>query len=264
MLRMGWVVGVLAMVLGTTAWANKEVARVNGRVLTEKDMTAVLSGMNDGMRASLLSDKASRNQIIETLIDQELLAERAEKEGLDKTQEYKDALENFRKQFLSQRLLALRMEPKVTDSAAKKYFESNKMLFSTEVIVAQHILLENEAEAKDVLAKAKAAGADFQALAEKFSKDPSAKNNRGDLGAFTRDRMVPEFTNAAFSAKIGEIVGPVKTSFGWHIIKVTDKKPGQVLGYEEVELKVKSTLRNIYAQQLVAELRKSAKVTRTP
>jgi parvulin-like peptidyl-prolyl isomerase len=76
--------------------------------------------------------------------------------------------------------------------------------------------------------------------------------------------MVPEFTNAAFSAKIGEIVGPVKTSFGWHIIKVTDKKPGQVLGYDEVELKVKSTLRNIYAQQLVAELRKSAKVTRTP
>jgi peptidyl-prolyl cis-trans isomerase C len=261
--KSGWF-GVLVMLLATSAWANKEVARVNGRVLTEKDMAAVLSGMNDGMRASLLSDRASRNQIIETLIDQELLSERAEKEGLDKTQEYRDALANFRKQYLSQRLLALRMEPKITDSAAKKYFESNKMLFSTEMIAAQHILLDNEAEAKDVLAKAKAPGANFQNLAEKFSKDPSAKNNRGDLGTFTRDRMVPEFTNVAFSAKVGEVVGPVKTSFGWHIIKVTDKKPGQVLGYEEVELKVKSTLRNIFAQQLVAELRKNAKVTRNP
>ncbi len=250
------------VVLNAQAAPDTKVADVNGRPITDRDLESALSNFNEGQRATILGNKASKARVVDTLIEQELLSEAAEKEGLEKSQEYKDALAAFRKQFLSNRLLALKLSPKVTESAAKKYYERNIHLFSTDTVTASHILLESEAEAKDVLAKAKANGADFNALAEKFSKDPSAKNNRGNIGTFPRERMVPEFSKAAFQAKTGEIVGPVKTDFGWHVIKVTDKFIGKPMNYEEVELKVKSALRAELTQELISGLRKTAKIQR--
>jgi len=86
------------------------------------------------------------------------------------------------------------------------------------------------------------------------------KNNRGDLGFFGRDKMVPEFTEPAFEAKDGQIIGPIKTQYGYHVIKVIEKKIGKPLDYAEVEYRVRSDLRNEIAQTYVAQLRKQAKV----
>ena len=145
-------------------------------------------------------------------------------------------------------------------SVRKKFYEKNKNRYSTDMVHAQHILVATEEQAREMLKKAKAPGADFQELAEKNSKDPSAKNNRGDLGFFGRDRMVPEFTEPAFKASEGEIIGPVKTGYGYHVIKIIKKKFGKVMDFADVELKAQNDLRQELAQSFVGKLRKDAKV----
>ncbi|MBC7691089.1 MAG: peptidylprolyl isomerase [Methylotenera sp.] len=239
-----------------------EIAKVNNRPITDRDVQMSLSGFNEGQRKNVLSDANSRREIVSNIIDQELLTQEGEKQKLDQDQDYKDALNGFRKQYLSSKLLQKNLASKLTDSAAKKYYESHKMNYSTDQIQVQHILIADEAKALEVLKKAQAPNADFQELAEKFSKDPSAKNNRGDIGVITRDSpFVAEFKNAAFESKKGEIVGPIKTLYGYHIIKVVDKKIGKPLEYDEVELKVKNDLRQEFVQVYVAQLRKAAKVS---
>ena len=254
------VAGVLAVMLVQPAWS-KELAKVNGKPITSKDLEQALGSFNEGQRENILADTASRRHILLSLIDEELLAQKAEKDKLDQDQEYKDAAAMFRKHYLANRALQKDLTSKVTDKAAKKFYENNKARFSTDEVHAQHILVTTEAEAKEILKKAKEPNADFMKLAEENSKDPSAKNNRGDLGFFTRDAMVGPFTDAAFGASAGEIVGPVKTSYGYHIIKVVEKKLGKPLEFTEVELKVKDQLRQELTQEYVGKLKDEAKVS---
>ena len=125
----------------------------------------------------------------------------------------------------------------VTDEKAKAFYDENAERFKREEEVqASHILLKvekdtseadakaQEAKAKDIFKKAKAKGADFAALATEFSEGPT-QSRGGDLGFFSRKRMVPAFSDAAFKAKTGDVIGPIKTEFGYHIIKVTDRRP---------------------------------------
>jgi peptidyl-prolyl cis-trans isomerase C len=237
-----------------------ELAKVNGKAVTDKDLTLALSGLNEGQREGVLKDPASRRQILVNVIDQELLAQEAEKEKLDQDQDFKDAQSAFRKQYLATRLVMKNLGNKMTDSAAKKYYQAHKYKFSTDRVHAQHILLEDESKAKDVLKKAKEPNADFQELAEKLSRDPSAKNNRGDLGVFGRDQMAADFTEAAFNAEQGEIVGPIKTTYGYHLIKVIEKKIGKALEFDEVELRVKNELRQELIRTYVGKLKQQAKI----
>jgi peptidyl-prolyl cis-trans isomerase C len=249
----------IALVLGVTGYA-AEVAKVNGQSITDKDMQAALSSLNEGQRKSVMKDGNSRRELLSSLIDQELLVEQAGKEKLDQDQEYKDALNSFRRNYLASRVLQKNLGSKMTDSAAKKFYEQNKRRYSTDQVHAMHILVDDEAKAKEILKQAKDPAADFQAMAEKMSKDPSAKNNRGDLGFFGRDRMVPEFTDAAFGASAGDVVGPVKTAFGYHVIKVVERKAGKPLNYDEVELRVKNELRQELTQNYLGTLKKQAKI----
>jgi parvulin-like peptidyl-prolyl isomerase len=220
-----------------------------------------LSSMNDGMRENVLKDSNTRRQIVNALIEQEVLVDEAVKEKLDQDQDYKDALAMFRKQYLSNRALQKNLGSKMTDSAAKKYYESNKSQYSTDQVHAMHILLNDEEKAKEVLKLVKAKDADFQAIAASYSRDPSAKNNRGDIGVFGRNApFEPAFLEAAFSGSSGEIVGPVKTSFGYHIIKIVDKKIGKAMTYDEVEMRVKQDLGRTLRDSYVGKLRKEAKI----
>ena len=253
---------VVATVPGfqNVAWSS-QVATVNGKSITDKDMVQALGSVNETQRKDVLDDANSRRQLLNSLIEQELLIQESEKEKLDQDSDYKTALEAFRKQYLTNRVLAKNLSGKFTESAAKRYYESHKTRYSTEQVHAMHILVSDETKALEVMKLAEAPNADFQALAEKYSKDPSAKNNRGDIGFFGRDRMVSEFTNAAFSAKDGEIVGPVKTAYGYHIIKVVERKPGKVLEYSDVESKVKSDLQQELATTYMTNLRSQAKIS---
>lgn len=244
----------------TMAADDTVLANVNGKNITQIDLEMALASLPEGQRATILKDENNRRTLISRLVEQELLSQQASKEKLDQTKDYLAAVEAFKKQYLSAKVLEKNLADKLGESQVKKYYENNKAFFSTDQVHALHILLNSEEEAQKVLKDLKNPKADFQAIAEKISKDPTAKNNRGDLGYFTRDKMVPEFSVAAFNAKKGTIVGPVKTLFGYHIIKVVDRKVGSIPNYDEISVRVKSQYKESLVREYVKKLRDTAKV----
>ncbi len=261
--RVGVLVGITAsvMMLGMATAFSGEIANVNGKAITESDLVTALSGMNEGQRQSFLRDPSNRREILQSLIEQELVVQEGEKAKLDQEPEYQKALAQFRRQYLAARMMDRSLSSKMTEAGAKKWYSAHKSDYSTDRVMVQHILLSSEAEAKDMLVKAKAQGADFMELAEKYSKDPSAKNNRGEVGGVTKDSPFDQsFKDAAFRTQAGEIAGPVRTSFGYHLIKVTERSVGRVLDYSEVELRVKNDFRSALVRDWVGRLRTSSKV----
>lgn len=254
------------MIICTVIWsaavsAAVIIAKVNGKPITDSDVKTALSGFSPGQQASVLNDQNSRRQILDNLIDRELLLQEAKKSKLEETEEFKKAVREFSEQFLSNKVLERNLSSKLSEAAAKRYYEAHKRKFSTDRVHVQHILVNSEAQARDVLKKAGAKGTDFQKLAETISKDPSAKNNRGDLGFITRNSpFVDEFKEAAFTGSEGTLVGPVKTLYGYHVIKVIDKKIGRPLNYDEVELMVKNELRQELIRNYVTNLKRQAKI----
>lgn len=237
-----------------------DLAHVNNKVITDKDVQTALSGFNEGQRRQILNDMNSKREIVNTLIEQELMVQEAEKQKLDQDSDYQTALKAFRRQYLTGKLISKNVAPKITETSAKKFYTLNKKRYSTDKVQVQHILVADEKAALDLMKKARG-GEDFQTLAEKYSKDPSAKNNRGDIGVITRDSpFVAPFKNAAFDAKKGEITGPVKTLYGYHIIKVIDKDVGKALNYEEVELAVKNELQKELLDNYIIQLKKQAAI----
>ena len=156
----------------------------------------------------------------------------------------------------------LRAKVTVTPQEIESYYNSNVQQFQTpEQVRASHILIKtdgkNEADAKkqadDILKQAKAPGADFAALAKKYSEDDGSKANGGDLDYFTRGRMVPEFEQAAFAMQPGQISDLVKSQFGFHIIKVVDKKPAATRSLDEVRAQIQQTLAAQHVEQQIAD-----------
>jgi len=189
--------------------------------------------------------------------------------------------DTIRKMLQQQRWLEGQIAGKteVTDEEAKKFYEENKTEFQQpETVKASHILFRvNKDDSEEVvnqkLKEAKAAegrakkGEDFAALAKELSEEPGAKESGGDLGFFPKDRMVPEFAEVAFIQKVGDISDPVRTQFGWHVIKVTDKKAAGTLPYDEVKEQLitylKAKKQEEAAQDLLKSLRDSAKIENT-
>jgi foldase protein PrsA len=149
----------------------------------------------------------------------------------------------------------------VSDADVKAYFDKNHATFDKpEQVRARHILVADPATAKIVLAKLKAGG-DWTALAKQYSTDPSTKDKGGELGFFGKGQMVPAFQDAAFGAKVGQIVGPVKSPFGYHIIQVEEKKPATKATFASVKDQIKQQLTQqqesaqvpVFMQQLRAQ-----------
>ena len=197
------------LVAGTAGAA--VVATVNQKQLTDQDLKVALGQFNEGQRTNILKDPANRRQIVLSMIDQELLNQEADRQKVGEEEQIRLAVEAFKRQQMVARLLEKNLSSRVTQAAAKKFYEQNKLLFNSDQVHAQHILVATDVEAREILAKLKDPKADFQKIAEAQSRDPSAKNNRGELGFFSRDQLDLEFTKAAFAANPGEIVGPVKT-----------------------------------------------------
>ncbi|MGB0646937.1 MAG: peptidylprolyl isomerase, partial [Bradymonadia bacterium] len=173
-------------------------------------------------------------------------------------------------------LLSKQGDLKVGETEVKDYYSKNKARYEVkEQVRARHILLKvgakdpadkanaQKAKADEVYKKTQTKGADFAALAKEFSEGPT-KARGGDLGFFAKGRMVPDFEKAAFAMKIGEISKPVKTRFGWHIIKVEEKKEGRTRGFDEVKASITKQIearKNRTAKaKLLADLKKTGKV----
>jgi len=187
--------------------------------------------------------------VVEYLIERHLLAQYAVKEGIADTDEYKRRLALYQAKALRDAYFYQKIRPMVTEDMIRKVYDDEAAkLQQTERVRARMILVATEKEAQDIEAML-AAGQKFEDLAKKYSLDGS-KDYGGDLGYFTAAEMVPEFSKATFALKVGETSQPVKTDFGWHIIRLEDRKQGAAQPYDQV----KAAIRNVLLRQKVGEV----------
>jgi peptidyl-prolyl cis-trans isomerase C len=192
--------------------------------------------------------------VVEFLVERHLLAQLANKEGIADSEDYKRRLAAYQAKALRDSYLSQVISPKVTEDEIKAVYEDeSKKVKETERIRARHILVANEKEANDIAGKI-SGGGKFEDLAKQYSLDGS-KDYGGDLGYFTAPEMVPAFSKAAFALKKGEVSKPVKTDFGWHIIKLEDRKQGAAQPYDQV----RSAIRNVLVRKKVTETLASLK-----
>ena len=200
--------------------------------------------------------------IVDNLINTRLTAAAARKEKMNELPEVKEQMMRVESEILQRLYLAKAIDDNLTDAAVKKrYDEISKNLKGEEQISARHILVDSEALAKDVIAQL-GRKADFVELAKKHSKGPSAAKG-GDLGFFTRDAMVPEFSAAAFALKDGEYTQrPVKTQFGWHVIKVDGRRLSDPPSFDQIRPKLESDMAQEMGARTLEDLRKGSSIER--
>jgi len=227
------------------------LAKVGDVKITEADLESEMQNLPDYAQ-SMFEGKEGKKRFLDEVIKKEILYQEALKKGLDKSPEFKQKLEEFKKLTLISDLLEKEIMSKsgVSEQDMKDYYEKNKADFvATSQIKASHILVKTKEDAQKILERLNN-GEKFEALAKEASIDRVSGKNGGELGYFSRGEMVPEFEKAAAMLKVGEVSKPVKTQFGYHIIKVTDKKTGPVVEFERVK--------DIIAQKLSGERQKEA------
>jgi len=237
---------------------NKVVAEVNGVKLTEMDVETLVDKLSPQLQGRFATPEGKK-EIIDHMINELLMEQAALKKGLDKDPKVAALLNSARRQILVENLTANEIvKTEVKDEQAKKWYSDNIAdLMQPEKVRASHILLKDEETAKKVLAKAKVKGADFAKLAQQYSEDPSVKENNGDLGFFTKDRMVAEFSKAAFALAPGEISDVVATQYGFHIIKLEEKQPAGAIPFDDIKPQIVNKLR---FDNFIKPLRDAAKI----
>lgn len=235
------------------------VAKVNGQPITEGDIALAEQDLTDEL--GRVPPEQRRKAILDILIDLRLMAKAARAEGLDKSPEFQARVQLLEDRALRNEFFKVDVDGKTTDEAVKKrYDEEIAKVAPQEEIQASHILVSSEAEATEII-KQLQGGADFATLAKEKSKDPGSAKMGGDLGFFAKGQMVPEFEAAAFTLDVGKFTTtPVKTKFGYHVIKVTDKRQQPLPTYDQVKDQVRQmVLRDMYVQVL-SQLRKDNQV----
>jgi peptidyl-prolyl cis-trans isomerase C len=235
------------------------IARVNGVDIKQSDLALAEEDVGADMQAA--SPEAKREHLISYLADIIMVTQAADKKNLADSPDFKRRLAFLRSKLLMGYELQQEAKTALTDEALKQtYDEAVKSMSGQEEVRARHILVEGEDEAKAILEQLKG-GADFAKLAKEKSKDPGAAEG-GDLGYFTKDQMVPEFADVAFKMYPGQLSNPVKTQFGWHVIKVEDKRIKQPPEFEKVKDQIEAYLARKAQSDFITKLRQSAKVER--
>ena len=233
------------------------VARVNGYEITAREVA--LAGEDVAPQLKDVPPKMRYPLLVQYLIERHLLAQKALKEGLANSEEYKRRLRFYQYKALRDAYFTTKIKPRVTRDKVKEIYErETKKVKPVERIRARHILVSTREEAEKILKELKA-GAKFEDLARKYSKDGS-KEFGGDLGYFTFDEMVPAFSKAAFALKVGEVSKPVKTEYGWHIIKLEDRKKIGPRPLAEVAPGIEALLLRQEVEKEVAALSKAGKI----
>jgi peptidyl-prolyl cis-trans isomerase C len=256
------IAGCLALGLfvgGPARAEDKVLARVNGVEIRQSDLALAEEELGPSLAQM---DPATKEQnVLAFLIDMNLVAKAAEDKKVQDSDDFKKRMAFTRSRLLMDSLLASEGKAATTDEAMKKVYEdASKQISGEQEVHARHILVETEDEAKQVAEELKK-GADFAELAKKKSKDPGASDG-GDLGFFTKDQMVPEFSAVAFSLEPGKISDPVKTQFGWHIIKVEEKRNRKAPQFDQVKGQIESYVTRKAQADYVAKLHQGAKIER--
>jgi len=234
------------------------VAIVNGTKITRADVIASAQTLPAEYQSKI---DAIFPALIDRLVDLTLLAEEGRKQNLQVDAEVKARIEQITNQVIQEVVIRRHLAQTMTEDAIKARYEKfvAEQPAQTE-IRASHILVATEEEAKEII-KQLEGGADFAALAKEKSTDPSAKQNGGDLGYFTASDMVPEFSQAVFALEKGESTkAPVKSQFGWHVIRVVDKRPKAPPTLEETHSHIEELLSGELLTAYLTSLRTTAKV----
>ena len=235
------------------------VAKVNGQAITEDDVASAMQDIGPGLPQKL-EGPARQKYVLDYLIDLRLAADKAKADKLDQGADFARRLDYYHDKLAMETLLGQVGKAAQTDDAEHKaYEEAAKANPPVEEIHARHILVPTEEEAKAALARVKG-GEDFAKVATELSKDPAGDG--GDLGWFTKDRMVPEFADAAFKLQPGQLSDPVKSQFGWHVIKVEERRMRTFPPFEELKDQAARFVAQKAQSDLVASLHATAKIER--
>ncbi len=237
------------------------VAVVEGEKILRSELEAAQAELPEQYRELPLA--MIYDPLLARVIDRRLLAKEAERRGLATRPDVVAAIERARREVLGDRLIETAIGEALTQERLEQAYAVARAQpgFAVEEVRARHILLPSEAEAREVVA-ALAAGADFAALARERSIDPSAAQNEGDLGFFRRETMVEPFAEAAFALEPGKTTSePVQTRFGWHVIRVEERRL-VAPSFEEKRPELEEQVAREAINALIAELRGKARIER--
>ncbi|MDP9126906.1 MAG: peptidylprolyl isomerase [Pseudomonadota bacterium] len=235
------------------------IARVNGQELHRSDLVHQLARM--GPQAQQIPIQALYPQLLQKMVATKLVSAQGYAQGLQNDKDVKAQVKEAESQIVAEAWVRKTIQPKITEAKIKeKYDELSAKFKPQDEVRARHILVPTQAEAEAVIKQIKD-GADFAKVAEEKSKDPGSAKVGGDLGYFLHDGMVKPFADAAFAMKPGEVSDkPVQTEYGWHVIKVEDKRKSSPPPLSEVRDQIANKLGQDMTNELVQNLEKSAKV----
>jgi peptidyl-prolyl cis-trans isomerase C len=246
------------------------VAKVNGVEVHQSDLTVA---EEEAGQIPPMSPEAKQDYLVQFVADMILVSKAAEDKKFGDSVEFKRKVDFARKKLLMEGLLQSVGKEALSDEAMHKvYDEAVKQIGEEKEVHARHILFRtpagDEKASKEAEDKLKAVivrlkkGEDFAKVASEVTEDPSGKANGGDLGYFSKDQMVPEFSEVAFKLDKGQISDPVKTQFGWHVIKIEDKRVKEAPKFEDVKPQIENFVVRKAQADLVTKLRADAKIER--
>lgn len=243
---------------GAGAADDPVVAVVNGVEIHQSDVQTVRATLPPKIQG--LDEAEVSKRLIDRLVSIKALAQEAERAGATKDPGFKRLLAQRQEQVAADYYVQQLVEKRVTDKAIRDLYDQTiASAKAPEEYKARHILVQTEDEAKDVVKQLKA-GKDFAALAKEKSKDTGSAQNGGDLGWFTADVMVPEFSKAAIALKNGEISAPVKSQFGWHVIQTQERRKQTPPKFEDVKENLSQQLREQVMSETLDKVKKAAKI----
>jgi peptidyl-prolyl cis-trans isomerase C len=271
-------VGIAALVaasgfaLAQTPATDPVIAKVNGVEIRQSDLAIAEEDIGRDMPQN--DEAGKRDYLVNYLTDLILIAKAAEAKKIPDTAEFKQRLAFARNKALMEAVLGEESKAAVTEPALRKIYEdATKNMGGQPEVHARHILFRvndpndqaaskaAEDKVKNTIVRIKK-GEDFATLAKALTEDPSGKQDGGDLGYFTREQMVPEFSEVAFKLEKGQVSDPVKTQFGWHVLKVEDKRMREPPPFDKVRGEIEQFATRKAQVDLVGKLRADAKIER--
>jgi peptidyl-prolyl cis-trans isomerase C len=249
---------LVSTAMSTQAFA-KVLARVNNTEITDEDLAIASEDLSAGLPQD--GDEAEkRAYVLDYLIDLRLVARKAEAEKLMDTAHFKQQMDYYKQKILMETLFTSVAKQASDEGALHKIYDDAAKTQQAETEVhARHILVTTKDEAIAVIKRLKA-GEDFAKLADEISKDPGSKG--GDLGWFTKDKMVPEFATTAFALKPGQLSDPVQTQFGWHVIRLEEQREKQFPSFDVIKDQISRYLIQKAQAELITKLRDGAAIER--
>lgn len=234
------------------------LAKLNGKEIRESDLA--LAEAEVGPEVHNMPAANRRRLLLEFLIEMQLFADAAEGEKLTSGPEYEKRLAYWNTRAKRDAFYEKSIKGSISDALAKGIYDDKvKMIPAEDEVDARHILVESEEKAKEVVEKI-GKGEDFGKLAEEYSSDPGSKADGGKLGYFSKGQMVKEFEDAAFALRKGEVSKPVQSKFGWHVIKIEDRRTKPLPTFDEVKGQIVNSMVQQKGQQVATDLRGKASI----